>query len=333
VEETQSALHKRFMSTKPPHILVADWYSPEFSIEESVFQKLGWEWSLPGWKAPTPPADEQERQLLERIAKTENITGMLFILAPITAKVIEALPASCKHLQRIGIGLDNVAMDVAKARGITVNNTPDYATEEVAVQAMAMILSLHRQLGITQKALASGTWRIQPPSPITRLSELTVGLVGLGRIGARFAAMIRPLVRSVSYFDPFVITPPEGLSPASLDEVIRESDIVSLHCPLTAETKNLINFDLLATMKSNAILINVSRGALVDAVALHAALSTGIIAGAGLDVYEPEVLPPTSPLHSLDNIILTSHTAWYSEESKRDCRTQAVERLLQALGV
>ena len=316
---------------KPPHILVADWYSPEFSIEESVFRKLGWEWSLPGWKAPAPPAEEQERQLLERIANTANITGVLFILAPLTAKVIEALPASCKHLQRIGIGLDNVAMDVAKARGITVNNTPDYATEEVAVHAMAMILSLHRQLGITQKTLAGGTWRIQPPHPITRLSELKVGLVGLGRIGARFATMIRPLVKSVSYFDPFVTTPPEGLTSASLDEVISESDIVSLHCPLTPETKDLINHERLAKMKSNAILINVSRGALVDAVALHAALSSGTIAGAGLDVYEPEVLPPDSPLHSLDNIILTSHTAWYSEESKRDCRTQAIERLLAAL--
>lgn len=316
---------------KPPHILVTDWYSPEFSIEESVFQKLGWEWSLPGWKAPAPPAEEQERQLLERIANTENITGVLFILAPLTAKVIEALPASCKHLQRIGIGLDNVAMAVAKARGITVNNTPDYATEEVAVHAMAMILSLQRQLGITQKTLAGGTWRIQPPHPITRLSELKVGLVGLGRIGARFATMIRPLVKSVAYFDPFVTTPPEGLLQASLDEVISESDIVSLHCPLTPETKDLINHERLAKMKSNAILINVSRGALVDAVALHAALSSGTIAGAGLDVYEPEVLPPDSPLHSLDNIILTSHTAWYSDESKRDCRTQAIERLLAAL--
>lgn len=316
---------------KPPHILVADWYSPEFSIEESVFQKLGWQYSLPAWKPPAPPAEEQERQLLERIAGTENITGVLFILAPLTARVIEALPASCKHLQRIGIGLDNVAMDVAKARGITVNNTPDYATEEVAVHAMAMILSLHRQLGITQKTLASGTWRIQPPKPVTRLSELTVGLVGLGRIGARFGTMIRPMVKRVSYFDPFVTSPPEGLTPASLEEVICDSDIVSLHCPLTPETKNLINQDRLAKMKPNAILINVSRGALVDAVALHAALSNGTISGAGLDVYEPEVLPQDSPLHSLDNIILTSHTAWYSEESKRDCRTQAVERLLAAL--
>ncbi len=314
-----------------PHILVADWYSPEFSIEETAFKKLGYEWSLPGWTPPAPPASEQEAQLLDRISRTPNIAGVLFILAPLTAKVIGALPPTCKHLQRIGIGLDNVAMDVAKARGITVNNTPDYATEEVAVHAMAMTLSLHRQLGTTQKALAGGAWRIQSPTPIKRLSELTVGLVGLGRIGARFAAMIRPLVKSVSYFDPFVSTPPEGLTSATLEEVLSASDIVSLHCPLTAETKGLMNAVRLAAMKPTALLINVSRGALVDAVALHAALANGIIAGAGLDVYEPEVLPPTSPLHGLDNIILTSHTAWYSEQSKTDARTQALEKLIAAV--
>jgi len=314
-----------------PHILVADWYSPEFSIEEAAFQKLDWKWSLPEWKPPAPSADEQEKQLLERIAHADNLAGVLFILAPLTARVIEALPSSCKHLQRIGIGLDNVALDVAKARGITVNNTPDYATEEVAVHALGMILSLHRQLGLTQNALAAGTWRIQPPHPIRRLSELKVGLVGLGRIGTRLASMIRPLVKSVTYFDPFVETPPEGLTPSSLDAILAESDIVSLHCPLTPDTHHLMNAARLAQMKPEAILINVSRGALVDAVPLHEALSKGTISGAGLDVYEPEVLPVDSPLHTLDNIILTSHTAWYSEQSKTDARTQALEKLIAAV--
>lgn len=314
-----------------PHILVADWYSPEFSLEEVAFQKLGWRWSLPEWKPPAPPIADQEKQLLERIARTENLAGVLFILAPLTAQVVQALPSSCKHLQRIGIGLDNVALEVAKARGITVNNTPDYASEEVAVHALGMILSLHRQLGLTQKTLAAGTWRIQPPNPIRRLSELKVGLVGLGRIGARLADMIRPLVKSVTFFDPFVKSPPQGLTAASLDTILAESDIVSLHCPLTPETNHLMNAARLAQMKPEAILINVSRGALVDAVALHDALANGTIAGAGLDVYEPEVLPTDSPLHTLDNIILTSHTAWYSEQSKTDARTQALEKLIAAV--
>lgn len=315
---------------KTPHILVTDWYAPDFSIEEAHLAPLGWKWSLPEWKPPPPPAEVQEQEIIERIKNTPDIIGMIFLLAPVTANVINALPESCTHLQRVGIGLDNVDMAAAKARGFTIDNTPDYAIEEVAVQAMAMILSLHRQLGETQRILAEGNWRIQPPRPIERLSTLTVGLIGLGRIGRKFAELVRPFVRRVIFHDPFAKDPPEGVVPASLEEVF-QADIISLHCPLLPETRHIINRENLRKMKPEALLINVSRGALVDPVALHEALSSQIIAGAALDVYEPEILPKDSPLHELKNLILTSHTAWYSRQSVIDCRTQAIEKLISAI--
>jgi len=316
---------------QPPHILVADWLAGDFSIEEKRLRELGWTWSMPPWTPPSPPLEEQETEILGRIGREKGIAGVLFLLAPLTTRVIDALPASCRHLQRVGIGLDNVDLVRARARGISIGNTPDYATEEVAVQATATILSLHRQLGETQKALAAGRWSVRPPEPIERLSTLTLGLVGLGRIGRKLAEFMRPMVKEVIFHDPAVTAAPNGLSAVTLDEVLGRADIVSLHCPLLPSTRNLINRDTIARMKPGALLINVSRGALVDAEALRDAIVEKRLGGAGLDVFEPEVLPQNSPLHGLRNVILTSHTAWYSRQAVIDSRIQAIERLIEAV--
>jgi D-3-phosphoglycerate dehydrogenase len=314
-----------------PHVLVADWLVPEFEVESKVLTSRGISWSLPAWTPPPPPAGEQVRQLLERIHSAERIDAVLFMLAPLTTEVINALPPTCKHLQRVGIGLDTVDIPTATARGVTIGNTPDYATEEVAIHALAMILSLHRQLDATQKYLLSGGWRITPPAPISRLSTLTLGLIGLGRIGNKLADLIRPMVKQILFADPAVKTAPPGLHKVELDDLLQSSDIVSLHCPLLEGTKGLINSSSIDRMKKGALLINVARGGLIDAEALANALREGRLAGAGLDVYEPERLPADSPLRSLDNVILTSHTAWYSLGSTADCRTQALEKLISAI--
>jgi D-3-phosphoglycerate dehydrogenase len=314
----------------PPAILVTDWYAPDFSIEESHLSPLGWKWSMPAWSPPAPPAKEQEEDILSRIKEIPNIVGVLFLIAPITERVINALPETCIHLQRVGIGLDNVNLPAVRARGFLLDNTPEYAIEEVAVHAMAMVLSLHRQLGETQRLLIAGQWKVQPPRPIERLSTQTVGLIGLGRIGKRFAEMIRPFVSRVIFHDPYAKDIPTGVESATFDEVL-QSDIVSLHCPSLPETHHIINRNSLKKMKPGALLINVSRGALVDPVALHEAVSREMIAGAALDVFEPEVLPKDSPLHELQNVILTSHTAWYSRHSIIDCRTQAITKLITAV--
>jgi D-3-phosphoglycerate dehydrogenase len=314
------------------NILVADWLVPDFEIEAKVLRSKGITWSLPAWSPPPPPAEEQARQLLERLHTAERVDGVLFMLAPLTADVINALPPTCKHLQRVGIGLDTVDIPTATSRGITIGNTPDYATEEVAVHAMAMILSLHRQLDATQKYLLSGSWRILSPNPISRLSTLTLGLVGLGRIGNKLAALMRPLVKEILYADPAVQSAPPGLRKVELNDLLLLSDIVSMHCPLLPATRKLINASSLERMKKTALLINVARGDLIDADALADALQHGRLAGAGLDVYEPERLLADSPLRLLANVILTSHTAWYSIESVVDSRTQGIEKLISAIG-
>jgi len=320
------------LSMNKSNILVADWLLPDFELEAKVLRSKGITWSMPAWAPPPPPAEEQVRQLLERIRRTERIDAVLFMLAPLTTEVISALPPACKHLQRVGIGLDTVDIQAATARGITISNTPDYATEEVAIHALAMILSLHRQLEATQKYLLLVGWRIVSPNPITRLSTLTLGLVGLGRIGNKLADLMRPMVKEILYADPEVQSAPPGLRKVDLDDLLASSDIVSLHCPLLPSTKRLINARSIELMKKEALLINVARGGLIDADALAEALRANRLAGAALDVYESEVLPTNSSLRSSRNIILTSHTAWYSKESVVDSRTQAIQKMLSAIG-
>ncbi len=308
------------------HVLVTDWFAPDFDIERPLLEARGISWCMAGWKPPPPPRDEQIRQLLERIRQATRIDGVLFVLAPLPAEVINALPATCRHLQRVGIGLDTIDLAAAKTRGMTVDNTPDYATEEVAVQAMGMLLSLHRQLAATQTVLLGGQWKIQPPDPIDRLSTLTLGLVGLGRIGRKFSELMKPLVKRVLFHDPVV----PGSMP--LETVLRESDFISLHCPLVPETRGLINANTLQLVKPTAILINVSRGALIEPAAVAQAIHERRLAGVGVDVYEPEILTADSPLRGLgDRAILTSHTAWYSRHSVTECRTQAIQKLIARL--
>jgi len=313
------------------HVLVADWLMPDFDYEREAFQRAGVTWSLPEAGHPPPPRDRQHARLLERIAQAPRIDAVLFQLAPLDAEAIQALPESCRLLQRMGIGLDTVDLQEAARRGIAVRNTPDYCLEEVSVHAMAMLLGLHRQLGATQQRLLAGGWVDRSPEPIRRLSTLVLGVIGWGRIGRRLAEQMRPLVAKVLCHDPQVTELPPWAQGVSLEELLAESDLVSLHCPLVPDTRGLINARTLGLMKPAAVLVNTARGGLVDPEALAAALNEGRLAGAGLDVYEPEVLPEDSPLRTCKNTILTSHTAWYSEESIPDARAAAVRNILEAL--
>ncbi|MXX39878.1 MAG: C-terminal binding protein [Gemmatimonadetes bacterium] len=313
------------------HVLVCDWVSEDLDPERERLGRAGIALSSAGI-AVTDSVDEKRCKLKQAIASASRIDALMFCIAPIDAEIIGLLPDSCKLLQRYGTGLDNVDLKAAAERGMSVRNTPQYCVEEVAVHAMGMLLALHRQLGSTQERLLCGEWSLRTPAPIRRLSRLRLGVLGFGRIGRKLGELMRPLVRDVVYFDEVEANGIDWAARIGREELLRTADLVSLHLPLTPQTRCIINAETLAMMNKSALLVNTARGALVDAEALAAALNEGRLGGAGLDVFEPEILPGDSPLRTAANILLTSHTAWYSEDSIQDARVEAVESVIEILG-
>ena len=281
----------------------------------------------------TRTIDEKRETLIDAIRVQERIDALLFSIAPIDAAVIDQLPESCKLLQRLGTGLDNVDIPYAESKGLIVRNTPTYCVEEVAVQVTANLLALHRQFPAVEAELRQGRWAIKAPLPIHRLSTQTLGIAGFGRIGRKLGEIVRPMVNRVIYFDPYPGEPVDWAESVSFDQLLQTSDLISIHMPLTDETRDIINKDTLSKMKETALFVNAARGALVNPVDISEALNNGVIAGAALDVYEPEVLLADSPLRQAKNLILTSHTAWYSEEAILDARVEAIESIVDHLNL
>jgi D-3-phosphoglycerate dehydrogenase len=253
----------------------------------------------------------------------------------------------CRAIMRCGVGFDHIDIEAAGAAGIAVMNTPDYGTSEVADHAMALLLALRR--GITShhdrlRADPLSTWSGWQPPLMKRLRGTTLGIVGLGRIGTAFALRARPFGFRILAYDPYI---PRGQEIAlgverreSLEELLAESEIVSLHCPASAETRGLMNGQRFGQLREGAILINTARGAIVDLDACCRALRSGRLGGAGLDVLSSEPPPADHPLIRAytaqedwlrDRLILTPHAAWYAPESWLDMRRLAVERLIAYL--
>lgn len=312
------------------NVLVADWASGDLDPDRERLGKAGIALAAAGIVG-TDSLEERREKLMQAIAATPHIDVLMFCIAPVDAEVIGMLPDSCKLLQRNGTGLDNVDLDAAAKRGMVVRNTPQYCIEEVAVHAMAMLLGLHRQLRSTQERVLRGEWSGKTPVPIHRLSTLTLGVLGFGRIGRKLGELMRPLVKQVVYYDAIAAEAIDWAVQVSMDELLQTADLLSVHLPLTPETRHTINAATLAAMKDTALLVNAARGALVDPEALAAALNAGRLGGAGIDVFEPEIPPQDSPLRTARNILLTSHTAWYSEESIEDARVEAVESIIEFL--
>lgn len=253
--------------------------------------------------------------------------------APITRRVLEALP-TLRVVSEYGIGYDNVDAAAAADLGIWVANVPGFCTEEVADHALAMVLALARRLPALDRAVRQGKWGAGSAGPMRRLSSQTLGLIGFGRIGRDLAGKASALGFRVLAHSPN--TTPErarehGAEAASLNRVFSESDFVALVAPATPDTRGLIDAAALGQMKPTAYLINAGRGALVDEPALIEALKSGRIAGAALDVYAQEPLPAGSALRDLENVLLTPHAAFYSEESLRDLQESAARNALAVL--
>ena len=235
---------------------------------------------------------------------------------PITADVMSKMP-KCRIIARYGIGVDTIDLDAATQSGIIVTNNPTYCIEEVAEHTMALLLSCARKVALYDRLVRAGRWEVPPGKPMFRLVGRTLGLVGFGNIARAVAARAAAFGMRVLYHDPFV---QEGQFPVpgekkELFEMLREADFVSLHPPLLPETRGMMNDEAFARMKPTAFLVNCSRGPIVDTRALVRALDAGRIAGCALDTTDPEPLPDPHPLRGRENVTLTPHAAWYSEQA------------------
>ncbi len=258
--------------------------------------------------------------------------GLFAGVEPLTAKVLEASASHLKVISRCGIGLDTVDLDAAKRLGIKVFNTPDAPSQAVAELAIGLMLAVLRRIAEGDAAIRRGDWK---PMMGRLLGSRTVGVVGLGRIGARVAKLASAFGSPVLVYEPRADAPvPEGAKRASLDDLIKNSDIVTVHVPMSPENKNLLSAARINTMKPGAILINASRGGLVDEAALLQALKDKRLSGAGLDTFEDE--PYKGPLKDLTQVVLTPHMGSAAEECRSRMEREAADNLitgLRALGV
>jgi len=243
---------------------------------------------------------------------------------PITAETMSRMP-KCRIIARYGIGVDTIDIDAATQAGIIVTNNPTYCIEEVAEHTMALLLSAARKVAFYDRLVRAGRWEVPPGKPISRMAGSTLGLVGFGNIARRVAACATSLGMRVLYCDPFV---KDGQfdSPGKKMELLpmlAESDFVSVHPPLTPQTRKMINDEAFSRMKANAIIVNCSRGPVIDTDALVRALDAGKIAGCALDTTDPEPLPDPHPLRGRENVIINPHAAWYSEDAMKGLQAGA----------
>jgi len=240
----------------------------------------------------------------------------------------------CKIIARYGIGVDNVDVAAATRAKILVTNVPDYCIDEVSDHALALLLALARRIAAAGGAVKAGGWDIVPHAGIRRLRGQTLGLLGFGKIAKALASKVQPLGMKVLVYDPYIepsLIAQQEAEAASLDRLLAEADAVSIHVPLSPETRNLIGQRELACMKPTALVINTSRGGIVDEQALAVALGEGKLGGAAVDVLSVEPPPPDHPLRQAPNLILTPHLAFYSRESVIELQTKAAEEVARAL--
>jgi D-3-phosphoglycerate dehydrogenase / 2-oxoglutarate reductase len=240
---------------------------------------------------------------------------------PVDAYVLRALP-SCRLVMRWGAGYDQIDTKAATELGVAVANAPTYATQNVAEHALALLLAMTRGVAAGNAAMHAGGWR-DPAVSHQRLAGRTLGIVGLGRIGQRVAELGLAFgCRVIAHDVRHDLTPPPGVRMTGLPELMAEADFVSLHTILDERSHHLINASVLAAAKPGLLLVNTSRGGVVDHAALLAAIESGRVAGAGLDVFEAEPLPPDSPLRSCPSVVLTPHEASSSPEAEQDLRAE-----------
>ena len=300
-------------------VLLTDYAWPDLDIERSILSEADAELIV---------AEATDTAALERLA--ESADAIMTNWAKVPEPVIAA-SANCKIVARLGIGLDNIDVVAATARGIPVTNVPDYCLTEVAEHTLAMILALGRNVAFYHYETKGGRYQLQAGPQLRRLEGQTVGLIGLGNIGQKVAEKAKALGFRVIFN---TRTRREGELAAkwcTLDELLELSDYVSLHLPLTPESRGLLGRSHLAKMKPTAYLINTARGGLVDHAALAEAISAGGLAGAALDVQDPEPPKLSQPPYNDPRVIVTPHAAFVSAESLENLRWRAARQVADRL--
>jgi D-3-phosphoglycerate dehydrogenase / 2-oxoglutarate reductase len=312
-------------ATSQPTVLLTDYAWPDVAIEAGIIEGAG-------FRLVTGPAKAAPAEVIAGLAAEHQPVAIMTNWAPVSAAAIAASPP-LRIVARLGVGLDNIAVDDATRRGIWVTNVPDYCVEEVSDHAVGMLLAWARGLIGFDEQVKAGRW--EPASArLRRVRDLTCGIIGLGRTGRRTAEKLRGFgVRLLGHARSAGIgaagIDAAGVEASTLEDLLSRSDVVIVHVPLTADTHHLLNRERLALMKSGAFLVNVSRGAVIDTRALVDALDSGQLAGAALDVLEDEPRVPPGLLRP--DVILTPHVAFSSDASLRDLRRKASEEVIRVL--
>lgn len=268
----------------------------------------------------------------EVIAAAADADGIVVQYARIDAEVLDALPR-LKSIGRYGVGVDTIDVDAATARGVAVSNVPDYGTEAVSDHAIGLALAVGRGIVRLDRGLRTGSADFVPIKPLHQVRGRVFGIIGLGLIGTATARKARGMGFEVVAADPRheLGSVVDGVTVVTLEELLVAADVVSMHTPLTPDTHHLLSTEQMAKMKPNAILVNTSRGGVIDTEALVEALGKKRIYGAALDVHETEPIPADHPLTTFDTVVLTPHIAWYTEESYFELKRRTVENVAQLI--
>jgi D-3-phosphoglycerate dehydrogenase len=306
----------------PTRILYADYDYPDIELERTLLRDAGCEVVAAQCKT--------EQQVIDA---GRDCAGILLQYAPIGASVVESLPG-VGIVSRIGAGYDTIDTDACRRHGVWVANSPDYGVGEVATHALALALASLRNIAAYDRDIRNGRWSYLSSGVLRRPAELTLGIVGLGRIGKRMAHVSRNVFKRIVAYDPHLI---DGDFPAyverarGLTELAVAADVVSLHTPLNADTRGMIDARFFAAARPGMTLVNTSRGAVVALPDLLAALDAGILRGVALDVLPVEPVPADSPLVRDPRVILTPHAAFFSVEAEKELRRKAAQNIVSWL--
>ena len=303
-------------------VIITDREFENIDSEIAVLEKVG---------AEVQAFQYKNEEDVIRVAK--DCDGLIMQYANLSRKVIEKLD-KCKVISKYAIGLDRIDLDAATEKGICVANVPDYCIDEVSTHTIALMLALSRKIVLHDKNIKRGIWDYKLGKKIYNLRGQTIGLIGFGKIARMVVEKIKPYGIHILVYDPFVSSEAVGELGGKLvefDELIRSSDIVSIHVPLLESTKHMFNKEVFKSMKNSAILINMGRGPVIKEADLIWALENKEIAAAGLDVTDPEPIEQGNPMLKMDNVIITPHAAYYSERSQVELQTRTAEAVAQVL--